>query len=131
MGPQSTFPAPVLSPVAVHPRREVGELVAETAIDEELLAVTVRPRDPLLYSDFLILARLSAAVQDCTPPTDEHVLEQWAVVYARDKPVRDKQPFNRWLNAGALKAREAAWPPIYNVIKQQWPELSMNVCPYL
>lgn len=127
MGPQSTFPAPILFSVAVS-RRELAELVADSALEEQLLGITVQLRSSVPYSDLLVLVRLSAAVHDCTPPANEHVLKQWAVVYARDNlfEISNLQPLIE--RVGAIKALKAAWLPTYKAIRQQWPELS-NECP--
>ena len=84
MDPQSVFPTPIPSRIAGRLSRDLAALVAGNALDEQLLAITVQLRNPMPCSDLLMLARLSVAVHDCTPATDEHVLRQRAVVYARD-----------------------------------------------
>lgn len=81
MGSQSIFPAP--TSVAVYSRRELAEIVADSSLEENLFAVTVQLRIPVPYSDLLVLARLSAAVQDCTPPDNEHVGQRPASMEVR------------------------------------------------
>lgn len=103
-------------------------LAVDKVLDDQLLGVTVQLRHPIPYAKLIHLTQLSAALHDCTPPSNERVLRHWAVVYARDNlfEVSNLQPLIE--RAGSIKADGVAWPPIYLAIRQEWPEL-VGECP--
>lgn len=131
MGSQSSSPArsdSFVPPTRRKDRRDLVSTAADQALDEQLRAITVGLRRPMLYSELLLITKIRAAWEGFALPEDESVLRRRAVEYARDNmfAVHNLQPLiNR---AGVSAACKAAWPQIYAVIREVWPGLATE-CP--